>query len=520
MIKTFVVDDEPSVLKWLINYVDWPYYNYCLVGSAGGGQDALEFMRRNPVDLLITDVSMPDIDGLTLIARAKEHNPYLRIIIISAYSHFEYVKQAMKLGVENYLLKPIDHNELTETLQKTMENTESQLRGNTRDISVFRSNVLQKWVKNDILGNIFEEQAGIVDICLSGSRYRAAAIQIAATETDIDLPLRIFQICDELRQKLKSYFFIESDKLIVGILYDNEFDFDCKRPLNNLCQQLEEEARHTGGRIFATIGRDVNSYLDVHISYRDAIRYMPAIHMMKEPVLFCGDYPDFATANSLEKKEITMLINLLKENNFAGASQKAAVILNANPPVRQKKKVALSVCMNILETVDMGDHLRYTPQLLEVLNKYGVMHTNVELDNWINSLINTFSYNNVEFFNQLHSCVKKTVLLIRSQYGNKDLNLNGIAASLNVSANYLGQLFKAQTGQYFNDYLSDVRIEAARRILTGSDTKVGDIASRTGFASQGYMNRIFKKKYEMAPLEYRQFVSDQQGLDVLKLPHM
>ncbi len=122
MYKVLIVDDEPMVIHGLCRQIDWESYGLELAGTAETGESALSIFKQKTIDILFTDVCMPNMDGLTLISAAKQQNPFVRSVVISAHNEFDYVKKALLLGVENYLLKPIDQIELGKTIEKTIDN--------------------------------------------------------------------------------------------------------------------------------------------------------------------------------------------------------------------------------------------------------------------------------------------------------------------------------------------------------------------------------------------------------------
>ena len=116
MFKVFLVDDEPFIIEGLYDLVKWPDYGMEIVGHALNGAAALEAMKGLDLDILITDISMPVMGGLSLIPQAQKRYPELKVIILSGYNEFDYLKEGMRLGIENYLLKPINIVEMKATL--------------------------------------------------------------------------------------------------------------------------------------------------------------------------------------------------------------------------------------------------------------------------------------------------------------------------------------------------------------------------------------------------------------------
>ena len=124
MYSVLLVDDEPSVLTGLRYVIDWDEYGVEIAGTASNGTQALELLRELPVDILITDIQMPQMGGLELLQQVRAQNMDLRCIILTGYDDFKYVKKAAQLGIENYLLKPVSPEELSETLLNTITKIE------------------------------------------------------------------------------------------------------------------------------------------------------------------------------------------------------------------------------------------------------------------------------------------------------------------------------------------------------------------------------------------------------------
>ena len=118
MYQAVIVDDEPYIVEHLTHAIDWNGFQLEIGYAATSSVKALEYVLANPVSIVITDIAMPDIDGLSLIQRIKEAKPYIYVIVLSAYNNFEYARTALKYGAENYLLKPIDSDELSDTISQ------------------------------------------------------------------------------------------------------------------------------------------------------------------------------------------------------------------------------------------------------------------------------------------------------------------------------------------------------------------------------------------------------------------
>ena len=173
MYRVLLVDDEESVLKVLKTSIDWLALGVDTPVTAADGVQALEAMERSPFHLLIADIKMPRMGGLELIRRVRQLYPETRCILLTAYSEFDYAKEAIRLGVENYLLKPVQKEELESTVQNAMANLYSH-RGNGGNL--LYENILHRWLAGAISGEELSERAGVLGLNLFLPQYCAVGI--------------------------------------------------------------------------------------------------------------------------------------------------------------------------------------------------------------------------------------------------------------------------------------------------------------------------------------------------------
>lgn len=174
MYTVLLVDDEHIVLDFLENNIAWQQLGVDTILKASNGQQALELIRAHSVDLLITDIKMPYMDGLTLLKMIRPEYPSIHCILLTAYGEFEYARQALTLGVENYLLKPIQIAELEETVEKALDNLYTSQ--NNSD-TLFRNNILMRWALGTISEEELSERACLLDINIYLPQYRALCLK-------------------------------------------------------------------------------------------------------------------------------------------------------------------------------------------------------------------------------------------------------------------------------------------------------------------------------------------------------
>ncbi|HEY8500885.1 MAG TPA: response regulator [Clostridia bacterium] len=505
MYKVFIVDDEAAIIKNLCTAVDWESYNFEIAGTFTDPQQALEKLSSEKIDLLVTDVCMPVIDGLTLMKKARAYNPALKVIVVSAYDTFDYVKTALRNGAENYLLKPLNQDELMETLQKTAENIENDSLYSLYENSsmlAFKNNILERWVRNAISESELSERADLIGINLEAPCFTVMIFQNAALPLDIDSASRLMHILKRNLTIPGIHFFINSAFMAVGILTGDQplsGDF-----LNPYLDRAAFNARKEKIDLFMVIGPTVCKVEDVYKSYNLARMYASVLHFGCRR-LYCSDFPDNSPTLSslwdiLAKYPVHM--NEMQPAEFENMLRISLENALKTDDAEARRKIAFSAAVRIYDIVQSNRQGKKPHEIfVEHFSKFLSIPDN-EIKKWISDLITLAMGILNDNQRLLHPYVRKTIEYICSE-SNNDISLKTIAAEFNVSPAYLGQLFKSQTGKYFNDFLTSVRLEYCKRLIIETDMKVSDIAAQAGFSSQTYFNRIFKRVHGTSPREYR-----------------
>ncbi len=514
MYKVLIVDDEPTVIHGLCEQIDWESLNMELAGKAISGKEALSLMTKQPIDLLITDVSMPEMNGLTLIEKAKLIHPSMRYIIISAYDEFDYVKKALKLGVENYLLKPINQSELNDTLNKTLKNMEQDripVSDISSDILAFRNNILDRWVNGAIQDFELYERAQLLHINLSYPQYIVCilnAIDPINVDQRIEQSIKLLNLSRKiLPSEYEAECFIDGYFRVVWIIQGE--NLSCvEGDLNYLLARTHKEAKLHGIRIFCSVGPIATSFQNVSTSYRCAAFYLNYYILNPNSItIFCSHFPDIQQDSA--SKDLAMLLqfnNALKSVNLRhalGLSKKYFDGFDQDTVPKLKTAITpflLSLIKTIIQSGRPSDRLPHA--LLVQFTDFSSIKSFDKLKYWMENIIEMALRTIEERKGTFHLLIRLALEEVNARY-HEDLSLKTLAASFDVTPAYLGQLFKSETGELFNDYLTQVRLEAARDLLLKTELKVGEIASRVGISNQSYFNRLFKKYFGISPTDFR-----------------
>ncbi len=207
MYRALIADDEPMIREGLKVLVDWEHLGFRIVASVEDGDAALEYVDRDPpIDLLITDVKMPTMTGIELLQKLREQNSDLRVIVISGYNDFDYVRTLVTLGIENYLLKPVNEDELEQTLinvARKLEKEREQKARTALDQNLIRENIINRWVHGSISDSELQERARFLDINLEAPPYRPVLMKIphhAASSSSVD----VFHRCRQIFQQYET----------------------------------------------------------------------------------------------------------------------------------------------------------------------------------------------------------------------------------------------------------------------------------------------------------------------------
>jgi len=512
MYKILIVDDEPMVIHGLCRQIDWESYTLELAGTATTGESVLSILKQKNVDILFTDICMLGMDGLNLISAAKQQNPFLHSVVISSHSEFKYVKKALLLGVENYLLKPIDQNELEKTLEKTIENLKRDCisaKKDEPDPCSFRANILDRWVNAAIQDYEFYERAELLNINLSAGQYQVCVIDIIDTETERKRLLYAQTLLEECLDNFPSIFekecFIDRYNRVVIVLYGNGLRKK-QYELELFLSKIITEKLGSLIRFFACVGPISEGVENVSHDYSDSVEYLnyrfidPSVNYIFYEE-FLKNFNMVGCGPVLIQLEKALIDENPKTTNII--IQRLLEIYSQVPMEIIKKSIIPFLIMVIKRMNESGHTSKMLPSnattgFLELHS----LNSKKDFEKWfLNIIIHSLEVMGKRK-NSLHLLVQRTLDIVRKTY-NTELSLKTIALEFKVSPAYLGQLFREETEKYFNDYLMETRLKASRTLLLETDLKIREILYRIGMPNQSYYNRAFKKAYGISPSVFR-----------------
>ena len=540
MLKIFLAEDEVIVRETIKRMIPWENLGFELVGEAADGEMALPLLIRQQPDLLITDIKMPFMDGLTLARLAKKEVPGLKVVILSGYDDFNYAKQAINIGVEDYLLKPITKNALIERLTEIRSRYEDEK--TQREYYEKFHREMQAYEKNSSRDFFEALVSGSLDMMELYKRAEKLGLDIVAESYNI---LIFTMNCNEdFSGQREGYSSWEAESLemlekfftghpFAMLFRSNVFSYGVliKGEKNSIRENTRiciEEIRKIFDRKednkewFVAVGESVERLSQIQKSYHSASRAFSQRYLYDEKVLY------YEEMLAMEKKDVT--------NDDSEYLQKVDV--NAlNPTILQKflSNGLLEETKNFVQ--DYFYAIGQEPMESVVFRSYVILNVRFSVLSFLKELgcdtktlepedteeILAESGRNMESTiayaeklvsqaiqlrdrnsgNKNRSILKTAVDFIDQHYMEEDMSLNKAANAANVSANHFSALFSQNMGQTFIEYLTSLRMDKAKEYLRCTGMRSSEIAGEVGYKDAHYFSYLFKKTQGMTPSDYR-----------------
>ncbi|QJD86391.1 response regulator transcription factor [Cohnella herbarum] len=533
MIKLMIVDDESIIRKGIRTSIDWEALQVEIVGEAQNGKQALELVQQLMPDIVLTDIRMPQMDGLEFAQQLKQQYPFIKIIILSGYDDFNYARKALTIGVTEYLMKPVGADELTTLISKIgdeINKKKIQIEQEQKNQILMRENfpyIQRKWLNQLLKGETkinaaLLNKASQLRIPLVGPEYGVVVVDVddfrLNTEhvSDREIELIHYSINNIVEEVFSSVFLCtacQSDFDNINVLLNA--NMQNKHRIMEICNEAQRcIARYMKLSVTVGVGQYVSDLADIHESYRQAVYAMQCkVYRGKGQVIAYQEVESVIQGEtskrailspSEDEKELleylsTMdkaKIDELLDNRFKQFAQSYV-------SYEDIKKISLKwVILAISHLEQMGVDLSASKQLnpYAEIEKY---ETTDDIQRWLGGLFAVFidaieAYKNVRYKNIVAVAIK----YIHENYS-EEIRLEDISAQVFVTPNYFSRIFKEETGQHFTEWLNKYRVEKAKVMLKDVSAKIYEVAERVGYNDYKYFTHIFKKATGLTPKEYR-----------------
>ncbi|MGN0169257.1 MAG: response regulator [Lachnospiraceae bacterium] len=531
--SVLLVDDEEDVIAVIRKKMNWEELGFEVIGYAQNGIEALEIAENQTVDVVLTDIKMPYMDGLTMAKQMKELNPGVKIIIFSGFDEFEYAKEAIEVEAEKYILKPVNITELTDVFsrikteldreQDERKNLQQLLSYYEKSLPLLQENFWISLLSGSIPARQIERYRQTYQIQVSANYYVVSVLHVSTVqseeETVLDPMMAMVAVRQFAEEKLSGKFrcmFLNylRDLVVIAFFEQKDEIAGYTNALDRLCKMAW---RSCGVKVTAGIGYECSQLDQLPFSYegaKNAASYRFFYGSMRAINIVDVD-PQQATELNWESSYIEAIMRSMKFRKEDAVEEDIDAFVNrlseSGMSMQQYRIVLMELVTELLRftTSNRLDTVGILPQGVDAYDEILQLDSSGELKNWLMKRCLVLQKQIQEKkSNYSKSFVDKAIDYIKEKYANPDLTLDLICSHLGVSTAHFSTVFKKETGKTFVNYLTDYRMEIAAKSLLDKDEKTYMIASQVGYSDPNYFSYVFKRKYGVSPSKYRAFVQE------------
>lgn len=548
MLKIFLAEDEVIVRETIKRMIPWEELGFELVGEAADGEMALPLLIRQKPDLLITDIKMPFMDGLTLAKLAKKELPEIKIVILSGYDDFNYAKQAISIGVEDYLLKPITKNALIERLSEIRSRYEHEKTQKEyyekfqREMQAYEKNSSRDFFEALVCGSMdmmeVYKKAEKLGLDIVAEAYNILIFTINSEEDFSGQKEGYSEWEAESLEMLEEFFSDNTSAMLFrcnifsyGVLIKGQketIDENTRSCIDEIKKILDRKEQKR--QWFVAVGESVERLSQLQKSYHSASRAFSQRYLYVENILYYDEMEMMehrsgqADTNDnayLKKVDVNALNPAILQKFLSNGIQeetenfvKDYFYAIGQEPMESlvfRNYVILNVRFSVITFLKglgcdtEGMEPENTEEILAESGK-NIESAIAYAEKMVSQAITIRDQNSG---NKNRSILKTAVDFIESHYMEEEISLNTVANVANVSANHFSALFSQNMGQTFIEYLTSLRMNKAKELLRCTGMRSSEIAGEIGYKDAHYFSYLFKKTQGMTPSDYRKAREDK-----------
>lgn len=537
MLKVFLVEDESIVREGLRDNIPWQQYGYEFVGEASDGEMALPLIQKTKPDVLLTDIKMPFMDGLSLSRLVHQEFPDMKIIIISGYDDFEYARGAILVGAEQYLLKPITRAAMQKVLAELKTKIETEREQKTYQ-EKFQSEVreYEQFSRTDFFVKVFEgrmpvqdiyEEASKLSLKINAACYNILLFSLQEKRTGENTGMESEDFARK-REELLHYFIRYPENLVFrwnvntyGVLIKGspeqmaEFAARCLENVERICHPAEDVLDW-----YVALGDPVERLSLLSECYGRANHLFAYRFLMPQMHILTGE----TIGRNMPEKEgsdrirdidpAKMDAGLIRDFLVQGARDEISdFVENYLLAVGEALQSAMFrnyltlhvyfVSVSYVESLGCGREEFLKLLSSEGLTPEGQYDVDALPDYFCGLIEKAMELRDRESDNQSRHILKKALSYIEENYPLETLSLNSVAQEVNVSANYFSAIFSKAMQVTFVEYVTGRRMDKAKKLLRQTQMHTGEIALEVGYKDPHYFSFVFKKTQGCTPREYR-----------------
>ncbi len=528
LFKVFICEDESIVREGLRDMIPWEKYGFEFAGDAPDGEMALPMIRKLKPDVLITDITMPFMDGLSLSKTVTKELPNIKIIVISGYSDFEYARKAIEIGVEQYLLKPVTKTDMINALEgvrkKITEENEQKdyVKLYEQEFKKFERLThrvfFEKLVEGSLSVQEIYEEADKLHLNLSADAYNIVIFSIR----DVD-QLAYSDDASNVTESLLNQFLQYPDYIIFrcnlfsyAVLIKGD-DESVKRMETKLLKMIRENCEQRSNALdwHVAVGVATNRLSGLSSCYQDANRAFAYRHIFPNQHIFTSEQlkneqyvPDGSQISEIDAGKFDpLIIRYFVQTGTAGevstfADDYLQSIETSVHSILFRYYLLVSIRVNVeLALKEAGVDSE------QVANNLPSFDTNISAEEvkpyLVDALTVAIKMRDAEAQKRGNDIINNAVDYINEHYADEDISLDSVAEEINISANDLSAVFSNKGGLSFVEYITKKRMARAKILLRNTSKRSGEIANEIGYKDPRYFSFVFKKNQGCTPSQYR-----------------
>jgi len=523
MYRVVVIDDENTIRRGIVNLINWNELDCEVVAEFSNGLDTVNYLKNNQVDIVVSDIKMPGMNGIQLAEYICNNCIQTKMIILSAYSDFEYAKQAIKFKVFDFVIKNGFAKELPEVIKKAAATIKKEREESSKLITVQRSvfeninDVKEKFILEYLLGytediNVIKRKFESLNIILDS--FIVIICEIMAEDSEF-----LNNIHAEIKKSISLGFegfyhisLVVDRELVATVVSLKENSNNTVNQIKNLCSNI----------LFM-----INEFLNVNVRFGISLIHdrldelAKAYQESKTALTYIFDenkrISTFAEYNEGQKcvnevcvnKYVERIVNSLETGNITVARSILEQLFNEyisrNFTIEDIKVGALAICTSCLMLLSAymtedNMHIEYSEIIYKRINKCKYINRLCEIVNeciqYVFDAMNTNVSNQKQIVNDINNYIMKNF--------SRKITLNDIASNLHISCSYLSRLYKKEQGETIINFLNKTRIEMAKKLLKNTALRISDVANEVGFDDPAYFTHVFIKYTRSSPKDFRE----------------
>ena len=537
--RLLIAEDELWLRKRLVSTIDWSSYGISEVYEAEDGEEALKIALEKEPDIMITDIRMPQLSGIDLMKVLNENSIYPRTVVVSGYDDFEYAQGALRMGAVNYLLKPVEEDELLDTIKHCVKELESERQKNTTfQEQSTTSEMLMEHIYEEL---IFEtpdkrteellEKLNKKGICFPFPSAAVVSIQVRKHTFFVNDKIKsdMWSVYQWLRRNLqeqcyeRQYLYMREGQVVLLLFGEEKKEKFDKRIKNWIQIILEEIQKELNISLFMSLGV-AETFSEIHTSYEAALRKISEKRAEEKRILALKDQKTEQELNTrfddiYGEYDFKTLIKEIRSGNSERAEKELRSVLeNSSRRLQSADTMKMQLFyMNFINKIAgaclpeceaYADELAMQcmtvmRELISIGTDSVVMEMWTCLGRFVEKLTEVYQENNGR---RKHWMIDEVLQYVEENY-NTALSTRDIAGRFFMNTSYFSKLFNEQMGCNFSNYVIDLRIKKAKIMLTQTNMKLYDIADAVGYTNVQYFSTIFKEKEGLTPSAFRQMRS-------------